>query len=101
MIDFEWFKSNFMKLNQDKCHFLLSGRKHEVMFAKVGHSKIWESCAQKLLEIIIDRNLKFDEYVLIQCKKAGRKRKALETIIIGEIIFNLEYSIIRQFTYNF
>ena len=28
---------------------------------------------QKLLGIIIDRNLRFDEYVLNQCKKAGRK----------------------------
>ena len=24
----EWFESNYMKLNQDKCHFLLSGHKH-------------------------------------------------------------------------
>ena len=63
-----------MKLNQDKCQFLLSGHKHEVMFAKKGHSKICENCRQKLLRIIIDRNLKFDEYILTQCKKAGRKR---------------------------
>ena len=38
----EWFESNYMKLNQDKCHFVLSGHKHEVMFAKIGHSKIWK-----------------------------------------------------------
>ena len=44
----EWFESNYMKLNQDKCHFLLSGHKHKVMFAKIGHSKIWENCTQKL-----------------------------------------------------
>ena len=69
-----------MKLNQDKRHFLLSGHKHEVMFAKIGHSKIWESCAQKLSGIIIDRNLKFDEYVVAQCKKAGRKIKALARV---------------------
>ena len=73
----EWFESNYMKLSQDKCHFLLSGHKHEVMFAKIGHSKNWENCTQKLLGIIIDRNLKFDEYVLTQFKKAGRKIKAL------------------------
>ena len=76
----EWFESNYMKLNQDKCHFLLSGHKHEVMFAKIGHSKIWENCTQKLLGIIIDRNLKFDEYILTQCKKAGRKIKALARV---------------------
>ena len=69
-----------MKLNQDKCHFLLSGHKNEVMLAKIGHSKIWENCTQKLLGIIIDRNLKFDEYILTQCKKAGRKIKALARV---------------------
>ena len=73
----EWFESNYMKLNQHKCDFLLSGHKHEEMFPKIGHSKIWENCTQNLLGIIIDRNLKFDEYILTQCKKAGRKIKAL------------------------
>ena len=54
MFAFQWLESNYMKLNQDKYHLLLSGHKHEVMFAKVGHSKIWESCAQKLFGTIID-----------------------------------------------
>ena len=26
-----WFENNFMKLNQDKCHFLVSGNKHETV----------------------------------------------------------------------
>ena len=76
----EWFESNYIKLNQDKFHFLLSGHKHEVMFAKIGHSKIWGNCTQKLLGIIIDRNLKFDEYIPTQCKKAGRKIKVLARV---------------------
>ena len=50
------------------------------MFAKIGHSKYWESCAQKLLGIIIDRNLKFDAYTLTQCKKTGRKLNALARV---------------------
>ena len=50
------------------------------MFAKIGHSKIWENCTQKLLGFIINRNLKFDEYILTQCKKAGRKIKALARV---------------------
>ena len=69
-----------MKLNQDKCHFLISGGKHEVMFAKIGHSNIWESCAQKLLGIIIDSNLKFLEYILTQFKKTGKKIKSLARV---------------------
>ena len=47
---------------------------------KIGHSKIWENCTQKLSGIIIDRNLKFDEYILTQCKKPGRKIKALPRV---------------------
>ena len=82
MLAIEWCESNYMKLNQDKCHLLLSGNKHEVMFAKIEHSKIWESCAQKLLGIIIDRNLKFDKYILRQCKKPGRKLEALARVFM-------------------
>ena len=76
----EWFESNYMKLNQDKCHFLLSGHKHEMIWANIGQTKIWESRKQKLLGIIIDRNLRFDEYVLNQCRKVGRKLSALTRI---------------------
>ena len=54
MLDIEWFESNYMKLNQDKCHFLLSGHKHEMIWANIGQTKIWESRKQKLLGIIID-----------------------------------------------
>ena len=76
----EWFEINYMKLNQDKSQFLLSDHKDEVMFAKIGHSKIWKNCAQKFLGIIIDQNLKLDEYILTQCKKTGRKIKALARV---------------------
>ena len=73
----EWFESNYMMLNQDKCHFLFSGHKYETLFVNVGETKIWDSKQQKLLGVLIDRDLKFDEYVLSQCKKAGKKLTAL------------------------
>ena len=47
------------------------------MFVNVGETKIWESKRQKRLGILIDRDLKFDEYVLTQSKKAGKKLIAL------------------------
>ena len=37
----EWFESNYMKLNQDKCHLLVSGYKHENIWARIGEVKIW------------------------------------------------------------
>ena len=66
----EWFENNFMKLNRDKCHLLVSGNKHETVWAKIGETKIWESKKQKLLGVVIDRNLNFDGYVFDLCKKA-------------------------------
>ena len=77
MLATEWFESNYMRLNDDKCHLLLPGYKHEVMWTSIGQSQIWESKEQKLLGVIIGRDMKFHEYILIQCKKAGRKLCAL------------------------
>ena len=31
-----WFENNYMKLNQDKCHFLVSGKINEHLWVKVG-----------------------------------------------------------------
>ena len=38
-----WFQQNYMKLNEGKCHLLISGFKHEIIWANVGGEKIWES----------------------------------------------------------
>ena len=69
-----------MKLNEKKCHLLISGHKHELLLANIGRSKIWESEKQKLLRIVIDRNLRFDKYILSQCKKAGMELSVLVRI---------------------
>ena len=68
-----WFDSNFMKLNTDKCFLLVSGNKHESLWAKVGEDKIWESKSVTLLGIEIDRQLKFDSHMTNICNKAHRK----------------------------
>ena len=47
----EWFESNYIKLNQDKFHFLLSGHKHEVMFAKIFKSQ-QNGISRNLLDIL-------------------------------------------------
>ena len=67
----EWCECNYMKLNQDKCHLLISRHKYKNVWANIGFCKIWESTDQKLLVVNIDRNLKFNRYVLKQCKKAS------------------------------
>ena len=41
-----WFENNSMILNQDKCQLLISGFKHENVWAKIGKTKVWESKKQ-------------------------------------------------------
>ena len=69
-----------MKLNADKCQLLLSGYKIQWTWAMIGNERIWESKSEKLLGIIIDKNLNFNDHVLMICLKAGRKLTALGRI---------------------
>ena len=62
-----------MKLNKDKCHLIVSGYKHEQIWAQVGGDKIWESADVNFLGITTDRELKFDKLVCKICSKASRK----------------------------
>lgn len=80
LLAIEWFESNYMKLNGDKCHLLISGYKHQSHWAMVGKDKIWESPHEKLLGITIDKDLKFNLHISNICVKAGRKLTALGRI---------------------
>ena len=72
-----WFECNYMKLNTDKCHLLVSGHKFEEMWMKVRNDCIWESKEVKLLGVTIDNELKFEKHVSNLCLKASRKLSAL------------------------
>ena len=65
---------------QDKCLLLILGYKHENIWARIGEVKIWESSKQKLLGVVIDRDLSFNEYVSSLCKKAGTKLSVLSRL---------------------
>ena len=73
----EWFESNYMKLNTDKCHLLLAGHKHEYIWAKVGDNKIGESMQERLLGIAIDNKLRFGKHITELCRTAHGKLSAL------------------------
>ena len=66
-----WFENNFMKINSDKCHFLISGSINEHLWVKVGDELIWESASEKVLRVTIDKNLDFNSHLTILCKKVG------------------------------
>ena len=61
-IAIEWFESNYMKLNKDKCHFLITGNKHEHLFLKLGPENIWESTNVKILGVNVDNRLNFKKH---------------------------------------
>ena len=59
---------NYMKLNTEKCHLLISENKNEYMWAKIymmDEDIVWESNDVELLGVIIDNNLRFNKHVSI------------------------------------
>ena len=76
-----WFENNFMKLNEDKCHFLIKANTNEHLWVKVGNEKIWESSKEKLLGVTIDKNLNFNEHLSQLCKKVSQKISALARVV--------------------
>ena len=76
-----WFDANYMKLNQSKCHFLISSNSPEHLWIQVGEQIIWESLYEKLLGVTINKDLKFNDHVQSICKKAGAKVTALARLI--------------------
>ena len=76
LIILEWFECNYMKMNEDKCHFLIAGNKYEHLWIRVGHSQIRESQSEKILGVTIGRNLKFEEHVKHILVSAGKSALA-------------------------
>ena len=74
----EWFANNYMKLNEDKCHFMVFGVKtDEDIRINIGNCTVKNSHEEKLLGVLIDANLSFEKHVSNICRKAGNKLFAL------------------------
>ena len=75
----DWFAANFMVLNADKCHFLLSKPKTAVQqkYIEVGGQVIWESSEETLLGVSVETNLTFQANIEKINKKASPKLSAL------------------------
>ena len=76
-----WFENNYMKLNEDKCHFIIAANTNEHLWINIGNEMIWESKAEKLLGITIDKNLNFTNHLTILCNKISQKVSALVRIV--------------------
>ena len=73
----KWFKNNFMKINPDKFHLLVSGNSKEPVSIQIGGEYIQESKEELLLGITIDNQLKFKHQIDKNCKQAGGKLTAI------------------------
>ena len=73
----KWFSENYMKLNEEKCHFMIFGNKHKDSVVAIGKSTIKESEYEKLLGVTFDKKLSFTKHVQDLCKKAHQKLHAL------------------------
>ena len=77
----KWFYDNYMKLNEDKCHLITLGTNHaDVISIKIGSSTIHESNQEKLLGVIIENKLTFEDHIRNLCKKVSNKLYALSRI---------------------
>ena len=75
----EWVTNNALKANPDKFHFISNSCEDNIS-VKVEQFLIHNSQSEKLLGIVIDKNLKFDEHVTCLCKKASQKLHALARV---------------------
>ena len=75
---FNWLKSNYMKVNTDKSHLLLSG--NTKLTSNIDNNIIESEEKQELLGVIIDSRLTFEEHVNNLCKKASQKLNVLARI---------------------
>ena len=76
-----WFENNYMKLNTDKCHLMISGHKYENTFANIGDDIIWEENKVELLGITIDRQMNFESHRAKLIAKANNKLSVLTRMI--------------------
>ena len=73
----KWFSENYMKLNEEKCHFMIFGNRSKGSVVAIGKSTIKESEYEKLLGVTFDKKLSFTKHVQDLCKKAHQKLHAL------------------------
>ena len=72
-IAIEWFRTNYFKLNTDKCKLIVGCRKSHSITARIGTSLVEEVSSVKLLGINIDNKLNFNEHISKLVKKANSK----------------------------
>ena len=97
---FKGFNDNLMKINADKCHFLVTA--NNTAKIKIGNFDTTNSKSEKLFGVKFDDKLYFDDHISELCKKASRKIHALSGVapymniskrrIIMNVFFKSQFS---------
>ena len=99
----EWFKTNYFKLNTDKCKLIVGGHKSHPITVRVGTSYVKEETSVKLVGMKIDNKLKFDEHISKLVKKANSKlfviRRGLKWLTLSKRKILLNSFVQSQFVY--
>ena len=75
-----WFHENLMVLNAKECHYMCYGIGSENDNFIFDGIKLPNSCEEKILGVIIDKELKFNPHIRSMCKKAVQKLGVLNRI---------------------
>ena len=75
---FKWLHDNYMKVNTDKSHLLISGNLK--VTAVIDNNHIASEDEQVLLGVTIDSNLSFESHINNICLKVSQKLNALARI---------------------
>ena len=71
---FEWFESNLLKINADKCHLLVSSS--DAVSMRVSEYGIKNSECEKLLSVKLDNKQTFEKNITDDCRNFSRKMYA-------------------------
>ena len=97
------FHENHMVLNPGKCHYMLIGNKSHDNKIILNGVALKTSNEEKLLRVLIDKNLSFDIHIKSMCRKASQKISVLARLsnqLTNTQKFSLVNSVIKsQFTY--
>ena len=96
---FKWFSDNQMKANKDKCHLVISN--NETVSMKIDNIELENTSSEKLLGIIIDSKLNFQEHLEGIIKKARRKVNVLSRITLYTNLTERKLLMNPFFTYQF
>ena len=75
----KWFHDNYFKVNDDKCHLLVTDHDEDI-YLMIGKELIKGTKSVKLLGIIIDNKLNFNEHVTKVCDKVSQKLHILARV---------------------